>query len=97
MNAASGYERGMKELCCAIIEQAVQDYKGLVASGKVKGLVITPKGRASNFKCKGEYSSNAQIEDLLWFLNPESNALPRLLETAGIDVEAESIWKALGI
>ena len=32
---ASGYERGMKELCCAIIEQAVQDYKGLVASGKV--------------------------------------------------------------
>lgn len=70
-----------RRLCAAIIEQAVLDYRELVASGLVANGALTARTLA-RFDCVG-YTAASEVAELVYFL--AGRGLDELIALAGFN------------
>lgn len=97
-------ETGYKALACAIIEQAIYDYRyleqhGLVANGWASSddqwpTYVDGKG-CRNRQKKEDYACSGQVKELVWFLM--SDYLKEMLSELAINASRKDICRALGI
>jgi hypothetical protein len=98
-------ESGWESLACAVIEQAVYDYRfleqhGLVAAGVAVDDANWPTyvQKSSGIVIKQRrdgYINSAQVADLVWFLR--SDYLDEMLYDIGLVVTSDHICERLGI
>ncbi|HTV41582.1 MAG TPA: hypothetical protein VMF08_13455 [Candidatus Sulfotelmatobacter sp.] len=86
-------DAGARRLICAIVEQAVVDFKGLVAMGCIVNGVALPCARTRRYD--SDYRTEAEVKDLLDFFT--KGALDEWLFVAGIRINPNLIREKLGI
>ncbi len=91
------FERPYEALGYAVIEKAIEDYKGLVDEGiLVDGEIITdwPKTKAGRpLRVFGWYDYEAKVIELLKFL--QTNSVDRLLDSLGSSIDGARIKSSL--
>jgi hypothetical protein len=98
-------DSGWESLACAVVEQAVYDYRflnkhGLVAAGVPVDDANWPtylqKSTGMVIKQRRDgYVNSAQVADLVWFLR--SDYLDQMLYDLGLSVRSDHICDRLGI
>lgn len=84
---------GAHRLICAVIEQAVDDYKGLLDTGRIVNSMVVRCRRKRRFSA--DYRNDSEVKELLDFLT--KGALDEWLFIAGIPINPNLIREKLGI
>lgn len=81
---------GMKNLLCAIIAGAVNDYRVLAARGIVAGPSVVPfKGRCL------QYRTVSEVMELVRFFRPDG-PLDRLITLMALPMHGDAVRRAIG-
>ena len=84
---------GARRLICAIIEQAVVDYKGLVATGRIVDGAAAPCAR--NRRYSGVYGTGSEVGEILDFFT--KGVMDEWLFIMAIPINPNLIREKLGI
>src|SRR5580693_5055258 len=82
---------GARALLCAVIEQAVTDFKELVAAGRIVNGTVMPAGR----RPVRDYRTDAAVQALLDFFT--GGVMDEWIFLAGIRINPNLIREKLGI
>ena len=86
-------DAGARRLICGIIELAVVDYQGLVATGRIVNGAALPCTRERSYS--SHYRTNSEVQNLVDFFT--KGALDEWLFIAGIRINPNLIREKLGI